>query len=81
MDRPVICTCCNETVYMYRGPKERVVFKAEYFIPRKDLPAPAEETKLACPSCGERWVAVSLQDETIRMAIDPSTKGTGVVKY
>jgi hypothetical protein len=79
--RPVVCTYCNETIYGYTGPGDRVVFKAEYFEPRGGYSRPASSSGLACPNCGERWTAVSLQGETIRMAVSPATRGSGVVKY
>ncbi len=78
---PVVCTYCNETIYQYTGPDDRVVFKAEHFAPAGEFPAPDPASKLACPNCGERWVAVSLQGDSIRMAISPATRGTGTVKY
>lgn len=79
--RPVICTYCNETIYDYTGPDEKVVFKAEHFAPRRGFPAPAPDARPECPNCGERWVAVSLQGDSIRMAVSPATRGSGVVKY
>ena len=79
--RPVVCTFCNVTVYDYTGPAERVVFKADYFAPRKDFPKPDQNTPLACPNCGEKWTAVSNQIDGIRMAVSPATRGSGVVKY
>ncbi len=78
---PVVCTYCNTTIYEYSGPAGTVAFKAEYFRPRGAFPAPDATTRLDCPKCGERWVAVSVQIDSIRMAIDPSTRGTGTVKY
>ena len=78
---PVVCTYCNETIYDYTGPEEKVVFKAEYFTPRAGYTQPDPSARPACPNCGERWVAVSVQLGSIRMAIDPSTRGTGTVKY
>jgi hypothetical protein len=78
---PVVCTYCNETIYDYAGPLERIAFRPEHFTPRGGHPAPDATTPLACPNCGERWVAVSVQIDSIRMAIDPATRGTGTVKY
>ena len=79
--KPVVCTYCNETIYGYVGPAERVSFKVEYFEPRGAFPKPDASTSLVCPNCGERWTAVSNQVDSIRMAIDPATRGSGVVKY
>jgi hypothetical protein len=79
--RPVICTYCNEAIYHYTGPSHRVVFKADYFEPRAGYQRPDPASPLACPNCGERWVAVSLQGDAIRMAVSPATRGSGVVKY
>lgn len=79
--RPVVCTFCNRTLYDYSGPVDRVVFDSTYFLPRKGVPAVQSTTKLICPLCGERWVSVSVQIDSIRMAVDPSTRGTGTVKY
>jgi hypothetical protein len=78
---PVVCTYCNETIYDYTGPTDKLAFKAEHFAPRGSFPAPDAASKLACPNCGERWVAVSRQIDSIRMAIDPATRGSGTVKY
>ena len=78
---PVVCTYCNETVYDYTGPTGKVSFRAEYFAPRGAYPAPDPASPPVCPSCGERWVAVSVQIDSIRMAINPATRGTGTVKY
>ena len=78
---PVVCTYCNNTVYDYTGPRDKVSFKAGFFQPRGGAPKPDPETPLVCPSCGERWTAVSLQIDGLRMAIDPSTRGSGTVKY
>ena len=79
--KPVVCTYCNVTIYDYTGPSAKVSFKAEYFDPRKDFPKPDPQTSLRCPNCGEKWTAVSNQLDGIRMAIDPSTRGSGTVKY
>ncbi len=79
--RPVICTYCNHAVYDYSGPPGAVVFDAEYFSPRRSYPQPVGDSALVCPNCGERWVAVSIQIDSIRMVVDPSTRGTGTVKY
>ena len=78
---PVICTYCNTAIYDYSGPPGKVAFKAEYFRPRRGFAAPDERSRLVCPKCGERWVAVSVQIDSIRMVIDPATRGTGTVKY
>lgn len=80
-DLPVVCTFCNETIYDYSGPAGKIVFKAEYFSPRRGYTPPDATTQLVCPNCGERWVAVSIQIDSIRMAVDPSTRGSGTVKY
>ena len=79
--KPVVCTYCNETIYDYIGPAERVSLKAEFFVPRRDFPKPDARTRLVCPNCGERWTAISKQVDSIRMAIDPATRGSGTVKY
>lgn len=79
--RPVVCTFCNRTVYDYAGPVDRIVFDAGNFTPRQGVPPVAPTSKLACPLCGEKWVSVSIQLDSIRMAVDPSTRGTGTVKY
>ena len=79
--KPVVCTYCNETIYYYTGPDERVSFKADLFEPRGGYPRPGPDSALACPNCGERWTAVSIQADSLRMAIDPSTRGSGTVKY
>jgi hypothetical protein len=78
---PVVCTYCNETIYDYTGPGGTVAFKAENFSPRPGFSAPDTTSKLVCPNCDERWVAVSVQIDSIRMAVDPATRGTGTVKY
>lgn len=78
---PVICTYCNQAVYDYSGPPGKVAFKAEYFSPRRDFAPPQGDSELICPNCGQRWVAVSLQIDSIRMVIDPATRGSGTVKY
>ena len=78
---PVVCTYCNRTIYDYTGPEEKIAFIAEFFEPRPGYARPDPTSKLACPECGERWVAVSVQIDSIRMAIDPATRGTGTVKY
>lgn len=78
---PVVCTYCNETIYDYTGPTEKVVLKAEHFSPRPGYEKPDPTSRLECPNCGKRWVAVSVQLEALRMAIDPATRGTGSVKY
>lgn len=79
--RPVVCTFCNRTIYDYSGPSDRVVFDAAHFAPRCGVPALESASRLACPLCGEKWVSVSIQLDSIRMAVDPSTRGTGNVKY
>jgi|CXWL01.1.fsa_nt_gi predicted RNA-binding Zn-ribbon protein involved in translation (DUF1610 family) len=79
--RPVVCTFCNRTIYDYSGPTDRVVFDAVHFAPRRGVPALEATSKLACPLCGEKWVSVSVQLDSIRMAVDPATRGTGNVKY
>lgn len=79
--RPVVCTFCNRTIYDYSGPADRVVFEAAYFAPRRGVPPVSSTSTLVCPLCGERWVSVSIQIDSIRMAVDPSTRGTGTVKY
>ncbi len=79
--RPVVCTFCNRTIYDYSGPSDRVVFDAAHFAPRRGVPALESASKLACPLCGEKWVSVSIQLDSIRMAVDPATRGTGNVKY
>jgi hypothetical protein len=81
MSLPVVCLFCNETIYDYTGPTPHVELKAEHFEPRSGFPAPDATSRLACPNCGERWVAVSVQIEGLRMAVDPSTRGTGTVRY
>lgn len=78
---PVVCTFCNRTIFDYTGPTAKVSFKAEYFVPKKEVPAPDERTSFVCPLCGERWVAVSVQLDSIRMVVDPATRGTGTVKF
>lgn len=78
---PVVCTFCNRTIYDYAGPAGRVVFDAVHFTPRNNVPALEPTSKLACPLCGEKWVAVSIQLDSIRMAVDPATRGSGTVKY
>ncbi|MBK6428521.1 MAG: hypothetical protein IPF82_20720 [Blastocatellia bacterium] len=79
--RPVVCTYCNRIIYDYSGPVDRVVFDAEHFEPRHGVPSINATSKLVCPLCGERWVSVSVQLDSIRMAVDPATRGTGNVKY
>ena len=78
---PVVCTYCNETIYDYAGPLDHIALKPEFFTPRARFSAPDSTTRLVCPNCGERWVAMSVQVDSIRMAIDPATRGTGTVKY
>lgn len=78
---PVTCTFCNKIIYDYSGPTDRVVLDAAHFAPRRGFEKPSATTGLVCPHCGERWVAVSLQIDGLRMAVDPTTRGSGVVKY
>ena len=79
--RPVVCTFCNRTLYDYSGPADRVVFDAQYFAPRRGVAPLVSASKLVCPLCGEKWVSVSIQLDSIRMAVDPATRGSGTVKY
>ena len=81
VSRPVVCTYCNRTIYDYSGPEDRVVFDAVHFKPCTGVPPLDPASKLGCPLCGERWVSVSIQLDSIRMAVDPATRGTGNVKY
>lgn len=78
---PVTCTYCNRVIYDYTGPTDHVVVEAAHFTPRKGFEAPSPTSGLVCPNCGERWVAISLQLDGVRMAVDPATRGSGVVKY
>ncbi|MBI4851927.1 MAG: hypothetical protein HY819_09040 [Acidobacteria bacterium] len=78
--KPVFCTYCNAHVYNYKGPEDKIEFKAQNFIPTSTkFRVPESGQESVCPNCQIKFVGLSNQVNQIRMLIDWSYQGTGEV--